>query len=311
MSEFTIIMESLNKKIENLEMITVQSKGRMNPVLTNNIEANPVYAQNLAGANNDIEKLAKSLQSISFGDKLTLWLGLFDKSYKDLVAKKSDILKKLDSDIKGYTYDRHWWNYVYRRYYVDNIFYMINNILGNTQYMVRNLSGKSAADLKSFDTEVSTYYKWVDDVFEKYLHGKKKGALKTAIFNNNLGDGYQVRMHKKLNMQDDPVQLRDCFDFIEAIQEVDFVSARKFDKAAIKDLENKIKSIITDFNTLNKQNNASAKTYGVKYIKTCNTYVGLLCTKLDEFYNADIDTLKTEYDEMVKVLNGLYNYKGE
>ena len=62
---------------------------------------------------------------------------------------------------------------------------------------------------------------------------------------------------------------------------------------------------------MNKSNNAGAKTIGAKYIKNCTTYLALFCSKLDEFYEADLESLKIVYTEMVKVLNGLYDYKGE
>lgn len=302
--EYEVALEGLNKNIKNLEFIAVQSKGKANPVY--NMQADPIYLHNMGQANTEIEKFAKSLQSIGLGGKLTVWFGLFDKDYKDLKAKKSEILKKLN--VKGYTYDRHWWNYYYRKYMVDNVFYMINNMLGNTQWAIKALMQQSANDV---ETQMKSYYAWVEEIINKHFAGKGKGKLKSTVMALNLGDGFQVRTHKKINLQDDPVQMADIFDFIEAIQKVDFTTERRFDKAAIKDLEGKLKSIIGDFNVLNKSNNAGAKTIGAKYIKNCTTYLALFCSKLDEFYESDLESLKIVYTEMVKVLNGLYDYKGE
>lgn len=304
--EYLVALEGLTKEISNMEYMARQANGYHN--LSGNINTIPAYISSFASAHDNIDKYITNIQSTSLSDKMTVWFGWFDKSYYDLKGKKSEILKKVH--VTGYTYDRHWWNYYYRRTIAENIFTIMNNVLSMTSSSLKYLIDKRYSK-EEIEDEMKNFYKWLDNAIDQYLAGKGKNKLKNYIMASNLGDGYQIKMHKGMNLQDDTIQVSNILKFLESVQSTDFKAERTYNKESIKEINVKLKTILADFNGLNKQTSGADKTLGAKYIKNCISYLGILTMKLEEFYTADTESMQTVYTEMVKVLNGLYDYQGE
>lgn len=305
--EMQAILESINSNIDKFAQVCqmVEINAQKNPFAKQNMANSSAFIDSFKNTSVAMDKLINQAQSTDLGDKFTIWFGWFDKELKSVKAKKSELLEK--RNVRNYVYKRHEWHY--RGYYniIDNIFVIMNQVLGVANYAVNQ--ALRGVDYKSIDDICAGYYtQTIDRNIADYLWGKKPGALASSLQAILLGDGYKVVV-RKVNFQDD-MSISDMIEYAERLHEINFGYWEKQNKKEIERVKDQVNAILKDFNDMAKRNPKHVK-FVARHIKVATSYIALLIGKMHEFSKTDIGSLQIISKELISILNGLLDYKGE
>lgn len=301
-----VALEALNHNLDRFSKLltAIDINTQRNPLAKQVMVNSDEFIDSFAGTVVNLTGIIKNAQSTSFGDKLIQWFGIFDKELKSVKARRSELLAK--KDVQNYTYKRHTWHYRYLSNMPENIFTIMDMCL-NTVIFAINQSNNGRPQ-KEIDNIIADFYKrTIDPNIDSYLFGKKKGALYKNVVATLIGDGYNEKV-VTVNFKDE-VDISTLIDWAEDLCKIDFNFYKKDWGNRVNEINGSVKDILNKLNTQAKANPKNAA-FCTRHLKVCSSYLAMLVGKLQEFADADTKSFKTVTEEIIKILQGLLDYKG-
>lgn len=252
--------------------------------------------------NRGVDMMGKAeLQSTNLKDKFVSLLGWFDNEVKGLNVNRSALLAK--KDVKNYTYKRHRWGWWFNTNFRANTVNAINYTLDIMWYIIKkceaNEDPKEIIRVIRPDIDQNLY-----PYIDKYIGGRKKGGMYNLIMDYMIdGD----RMHT-MNFADD-VSISNMMDLCNQLQSIDKKDLYDYVHARSLDLDSQCKGFISRYSALIKRGKTNAAI--LKIFQECITILNLCMTKFYEYDKALVNSFEIEAKEVISVLKGLLEYKGD